>query len=305
MDIWTKYLDKMAKASQKFFEETIEIVRDMEKDIGELSVDRSENGVYWKTAIEFNVEAFRARAEAARIVAEIDREAVRNLNSFVEDKEVVKEIKETEKEFKEAKKSFSKIAEKLDVKHKKVTRTYRRLQQLRRTNVATDNELEKAQRKLIKARKDFNNTADKEERKRQKLIQISDRYETQAKQVTRDKVNCLVSTWKQLFENHTRLSFDERSLYYDGLLAINKINVDEFIEELSESRKLNVSSPAGAARILEHYSSQLENYIGASIGSYGTITMFSTTAPIWKMTMMFERIVASGTLFLSVIVSFE
>ncbi|KAL3867044.1 hypothetical protein ACJMK2_044281, partial [Sinanodonta woodiana] len=248
MDIWKKYLDKMAKASQTFFEETMEIVQDMENDIGDLQIDTSENGVLWKTALDINVKAFRARAEAAQVVAEIDREAVRNLNSYVEDKKVVKEIKETEKEFKEAKKSFSKIADKLDAKHKKVTRTYRRLQKLRGTNVATDKELVKSQRKLLIARKDFSNTADKEETKRQNLIHISDRYEIQAKQVTRDKINCLVSTWKKLFENHARLSFDERTLYYDGLLAVNKINVDEFIEELSEGRKCYVSSPAGAAR---------------------------------------------------------
>ncbi|KAL3867041.1 hypothetical protein ACJMK2_044278 [Sinanodonta woodiana] len=210
MDLWKKYLDKMAKASQTFFEETMEIVQDMEKDIGELQIDTSENGVHWKTALEFNVKTFRARAEAAQVVAEIDREAVKSLNSFVEDKKVVKEIKDTEKEFKEAKKSFSKIADKLDSKHKKVTRTYRRLQKLRVTNVTSENEIVKAQHKLFKARKDFNNTADKEEAKRQNLIHISDRYEIQAKQVTRAKINCLASTWKKMFENHARLSFNER-----------------------------------------------------------------------------------------------
>ncbi|KAL3867129.1 hypothetical protein ACJMK2_044356 [Sinanodonta woodiana] len=173
MDLWKKYIDKMAKASQKFFEETMEIVQDMENDIDDLHIDTSES-------------------------------------KFVEDKKVVKEIKEREKEFKEAKKSFSKIAEKLDAKHKKVTRTYRHLQKLRGTNVASENEIAKAQRKLLKARNDFNSTADKEEAKRQNLIHISGRYEIQAKQVTRDKIKCLVSTWKKLFENHARLSFDER-----------------------------------------------------------------------------------------------
>ncbi|KAL3867040.1 hypothetical protein ACJMK2_044277 [Sinanodonta woodiana] len=180
MDLWKKYLDKMAKASLTFFEETMEIVQDMEKVIGELQIDTSENGVHLKMALEFNVKAFRARAEAAQVVAEIDREAVKSLNSFVEDKKVVKEIKDTEKEFKEAKKSFSKVADKLDSKYKKVTRTYRRLQKLRVTNVASENEI------------------------------ISDRYEIQAKQVTRDKINCLASTWKKMFENHARLSFNER-----------------------------------------------------------------------------------------------
>ncbi|KAL3867043.1 hypothetical protein ACJMK2_044280 [Sinanodonta woodiana] len=247
MDLWKKYSDKMAKASQKFFEETMEIVQDMENDIGDLQIDTSENGIQWKTALELNVKAFRARAEAAQIVAEIDREAVGNLTSFVEDKKVTKEIKETEKEFKAAKKLFSKIADKLDAKHKKVTRTYRHLQKLRGTNVASENEIVKAQRELLKARNDFNSTSNKEEAKRQNLMHISGRYEIQAKQVTRDKINCLVSTWNKKFENHARISFDERTQNYDGLLAINKINVDEFIEELSEGRKCYVSSLAGAA----------------------------------------------------------
>ncbi|KAL3867042.1 hypothetical protein ACJMK2_044279 [Sinanodonta woodiana] len=210
MDRWKKYLDKMAKASQTFFEETMEIVQDLENDIGDLHIDTNENGIHWKTTLELNVKAFRVRAEAAQIVAEIDREAVKNLNSYVKDKKVVKEIKETEKDFKEAKKSFSKIADKLDAKHKKVTSIYRHLQKLRGGNVEAVKELVKAQRKLLKARKDFNSTADKEETKRQNLIHISDRYEIQAKHVTTDKINCLVSTWKKLFEKQARLSFNER-----------------------------------------------------------------------------------------------